>query len=146
MLTEKPDSERQQLVTQARALTNSIKALHVQNAARTQAELRSEYQKIYEDKTKDDRLSMRYCNLISSDRKSFVPLSADQVDDKRLKFNREIGVDGKNKILYLTALCRFFNTSYLTTIRNPKEFGMTAAKTENEIKRFLDSFNMNDEF
>ena len=77
-LTEKTDSERQQLVDQARLLTSSIKALHAENAAKTQAELMSEYRKIAEDKTKDDRLSMRYCNLISNDRKSFVPFSADQ--------------------------------------------------------------------
>ena len=88
---------------------------------------------------------MRYCNLISSEKKSFVPLS-DQFDDKRLQFNSEIGVAGSNKILYLTAFFRFLNTSYLTSIRNPKEFGMTVAETELEIKRFLDGFNMEEEF
>ena len=106
-LTAKPDSERQQLITQARALTNSIKTLHAQNATKTKTELRNEYQKIDEDKTKDDRSSIRYCNLISSDRKSFVPFSKDQLDDKRKTFNSEIGVDGKNKVWYLIA---FVNT------------------------------------
>ena len=104
-----------------------------------------EFDKIAEERKKEDRLSMRYCNLISSDRNAYVPFSSDQLDNKRKKFNTEIGADANNKLLYLTALCRYFNNIYLTTFRNPKEIGMTVTNSQAEIKNFLNNFNFDEE-
>ena len=84
---------------------------------------------------------MRYCNHISGDKKSYFPFSSNDLDDKRKKFNEEIKESPNNKIIYFTALCRFLNNSYLTTIRNPKENGMTVSKTELAIKEFIDNFD-----
>ena len=144
-LSEKTDDERNRLILHARSLTNSIKKMHAENAKKVQEELEQEFFHISEEKKKEDRLSMRYCNLISSDKKSFFLYSSDQVDGKRKNFNEEIGTNPNNKVLFFTALCRLLNNCYMTTIRSPKEIGMTVTKAELEIKEFLDNFNFEEE-
>ena len=89
-LMKKTFDERYQLMVQARSLISSIRPMNAKNAEKVQAYLEREFCHISDEKKKDDRLSMRYCNLITSDEKTFLPYSSEQLDEKRRQFNKEI--------------------------------------------------------
>ena len=137
-LIEKSRDERYDLIHKARSLTNMIKEMHSENDLKAKNDQELEFNRIREERNLDDRLSMRHCNTISLHRNTLFPLKSDCLEQARKRFNKKENLPTNNKIYYLSALSRHFNSTYSTAIRGPKELGMTIGKTEAQIKLFLD--------